>query len=168
VGVAALGAAFVLCAILGVATAPALDADVRPAPPVDTARPDITILVTESYLNESATEALPGNVVGEATLDVRPNNQLLATAAFDLLLVDLEVLIDARVDVREGRIAVWVESIEAGSWDVMELIGVDQFTLGEDLTDAVQEQLEEELGEGAQLLDIVTDEEHVILNARWE
>jgi hypothetical protein len=61
-----------------------------------------------------------------------------------------------------------VESVETGGRDVLDLVGIDQITLGEDITGRIQQGLEEELGEDARLLAIETDETHVILTARWE
>jgi len=65
-----------------------------------------------------------------------------------------------------------VESIETGDgsnrYDLLDLLGKDELVLGDDITQLVQGTLEEELGEGAQLLTIGTDETRVILTARWE
>lgn len=163
---ALLIAPLALCAVVGLTIAPALGQSVPPGPEVDPTQPDITIRVKENYLNSALTEVLPK--AGTATLDVRPGNQLVITSEFDLFLINLRVIVTAGVSVEEGRIQIWVDSIETGGENIFDLLGVDNVTLGEDLTDTVQEQLEAELGEGAQLLQITTDEEHIILTARWQ
>jgi hypothetical protein len=150
------------------AVAPAFTQDVSPLPEADPSQPDITILVQEAYISDMVGEALPEGVDGEAVLDIRPGNEIVTTVDFTLLIVRLTVVVNAGIAVEDGQVAVWVESVEAGGRDVLDLVGVDQITLGENITGEIQEGLEEELGEGARLLTIVTDETHVILTARWE
>ncbi|MGC9347865.1 MAG: zinc-ribbon domain-containing protein [Anaerolineae bacterium] len=157
-----------LCAVITLAVAPAFSKDMPPLSEVDPSQPDITILVQEAYISDMIGEALPEDVDGEAVLDIRPGNELVTTVDFTLLIVRLTVVVDAGIAVEDGQVAVWVESVKAGEHDVLGLVGVDQITLGENITGKIQDGLEEELGEGARLLTIVTDETHVILTARWE
>jgi hypothetical protein len=142
-----------------------------PSPPVpDLTRPDITVVVAESYLNRVATDALPTAVPGQAALDVRPDNRLVVTAAFDLELVELQVVIALRLAVEGGVLQVTVDSIEAAGHDVIDLadlIGIDSTALGTKLGVTIQEQIEAGLGAGAQLLGITTDDEQITITARW-
>jgi hypothetical protein len=163
-----LSSIIVLCVVLGIALAPAFSDDVPPLPDVDPEKPDLTILVREAYISDMLGEVLPQGVEGEAVLDVRPGNELVTTIDFTLLIVRLTVIVDAGIAVENGEVVVWVESVETGGRDVLDLVGIDQITLGEDITGRIQQGLEEELGEDARLLAIETDETHVILTARWE
>jgi len=151
----------------GLATTPALNASVPPPPASDPTRQDITIVVEESYLNRALTQALPGNGSGEAMLDVQPDNRLVVNAEFDLLMTKLKVVITLRLTAEAGQIKLTLESLEAGGQDVLELLGMDPNTLTETVSEAIQQQIEAGLGEGTQLLDIVTDEEHITIMARW-
>ena len=164
--------AFFACLVVGLAAAPAFGRTVPPLPSRSPDRPDITISVEEAYLSDMVGQALPDIIDGEATLDVRPGNQIVVTVDFQLLIVRLQVVVNSSVSVEQGRIRVAVESIETGDgsnrYDLLDLLGKDELVLGDDITQLVQGTLEEELGEGAQLLTIGTDETRVILTARWE
>ncbi|MFP4344550.1 MAG: zinc ribbon domain-containing protein [Anaerolineales bacterium] len=154
--------------VFATALAPALSVSIPPPPEAAPQQEDLTIYVGERYLNEAVSGALPGTVPGQAHLDVRPGNQIVSTADFNLLLTTLQVLVTARIGVEDGEVAVWVESIEAGGSDILELLGVSAIEVGESITGSIAARIEEELGEGAQLLEITTSEEEVILKARWE
>lgn len=164
----ALGLMFCLscCGVLALGLLPSLS----DTPPVaiagDPTGHDITILVRESYLNENLKAFLPEKGLQDASLDIQPNNLLVTTADFNLVFVSLELKIVARLSVVDGEIQVSIEEIAAGGRDLMQFLDMDEVTLGENFTRALREQLENELGEGSQLLDISTDEEHIILRAR--
>jgi hypothetical protein len=167
---AVLMSALSCLALAALAVAPALTDVVPPPPAPDPARPDITVVVAESYLNRAATDALPTTVPGEAALDVQPGNRLVVTAAFDLELVELQVVIALRLAVEAGMLQVTVESIETAGYDIIDLvdlIGADSSALSAKLSAAIQEQIEAGLGAGAQLLGITTDDEHISITARW-
>jgi hypothetical protein len=157
-------------ALAALAVAPALTDVVPPPPAPDPARPDITVVVAESYLNRAATDALPTTVPGQAALDVQPGNRLVVTVAFDLELVELQVVIALRLAVEAGMLQVTVESIEAAGYDIIDLVdlvGVDDSALSAKLSATIQGQIEAGLGASAQLLGITTDDEHISITARW-
>jgi len=168
VATALLTAGFFCCVVVGLAAAPAFSGVVPSQPEVDPTAEDITIRVAEAYISTMLGGALPPSVDGEAALDVQPGNTLVTTIDFQLLIVRLQVLVNATISVEDGRIRVEVDNIETGGQNLLELVGVEQFALGDAITDAIQQGLEEELGEGARLLTITTDDEYVILTARWE
>jgi hypothetical protein len=155
------------CVLVGLALSPALGGSL-PAPPVsDPGQEDITIIVKEAYLNRALTEALPGSVSGEATLDIRPSDLLVVTTTFDLLLQELEVTVTLRMGVEAGELQLTLESVEAGGQDILDILGVDREALGQAMSRAIQGQVEAGLGEGAQILSVTMDEEHIIITARW-
>lgn len=164
----ALGLMFCLscCGVLILGLLPALNDTPPTAISGDPAGHDITILVREAYLNENLVAILPEKGLQNASLDVQPNNLLVTTAKFDLVFVSLELKIVARLSVVDGEIEVSIEDIVAGGSDLMQFLNMDEVTLGKNFTRALREQLENELGEGSRLLDITTDEEHIILRAR--
>ncbi len=170
--VALASGAFFACLVVGLAVAPAFGRTVSSLPPRSPDRPDITISVEEAYLSDMVGQAMPDIIDGEAVLDVRPGNLVVVTVDFQLLIVRLQVVVYSSVSVEQGRIRVAVESIETGDssdgHDLLDLLGKDELVLGDDITQLIQGTLEEELGEGAQLLTIGTDETRVILTARWE
>jgi hypothetical protein len=163
-----LSASLSCCLVMVLATAPASGRSVPPPGPPDSSRHDITILVEEAYLSDMVGESLPAIIDGEAALDVQPEGLVVVTIDFQVLIIRLQVVVISRISVEDGRIRVDVESIETGGHDLLDLIGMDDFTLGEDITGAIQNVLEDELGEGARLMTISTDEARVILTARWE
>jgi hypothetical protein len=139
-----------------------------PSPPVpDPSQEDITIIVKEAYLNQVLTGALPGSVPGKATLDVQPGDLLVIRTTFDLLLQELEVNVTLRMGVEAGKLQLGLEGVEAGGQDILDLLGVDREALGEEMSRAIQGQVEAGLGEGAQILGVRMDEEHIIITARW-
>ncbi|MGD9029700.1 MAG: hypothetical protein PVG25_07780 [Anaerolineae bacterium] len=155
------------CALLALAVIPALT-DSLPQPPIpDHGQQDITIIVEEAYLNRLLTEVVPGSVPGEATLDVQPDDLLVINTAFDVLLQQLEVIITLRMGVEEGELQLSLESIEAGGQDILDLLGVDREALGQAIGNAIQGQVEAGLGEGARILGVRMDEEHIIITAKW-
>lgn len=154
------------CGVLGLALLPALGQ----TPPPFTREPpnhDLSIMVRESYLNRNLTALLPGNGLRNAQLDVRPGNLVVTTANFEIFLVQLRVEIVSRIAVVDGEIEITVERIDTGGLSVLDLLGQDNFTLGKNFTQALRQRLEQEIGEGARLLEISTDEEHIILRARF-
>jgi hypothetical protein len=155
------------CALVGLAVSPALGGSLPPPPVADPAQEDITIIVKEAYLNRALTEALPSSVSGEADLDVRPHDLLVINATFDLLLQELDVTVTLRVGVEAGKLHMALESVEAGGQDILDLLGADREALGQAMSRAIQGQVEAGLGEGAQILDVMMDEEHIIITARW-
>lgn len=155
------------CALTGLAVAPALSDSIPTPPASDPTRPDVTAIVAESYLNRVLTSSLPTTVPGTVTLDVQPNNRLVATTVFDLALTELRVVVAIRLTARNGHIQITVESIRAGGYDITSLLGVDGSALGRSMSGAIQGQVQAGLGEGAQILGIATDEEHITITVRW-
>jgi hypothetical protein len=49
----------------------------------------------------------------------------------------------------------------------MELTGMDASALTDALSEPMQRQIEAGLGPGAQIMGISTDDEHIIITARW-
>lgn len=156
------------CVLSGLAMLPALSESIPPPPVPDATRPDLTIVVEEYYLNRAVTEALPGGGAGKATLDVQPGNLLVTTAKFDLLLAEVEVVVTVRLTAEDGQVQLTLVSAEAGGEDLLELLGVDADGLTQAISGEIQRQIEAGLGEGARLLGIATDEERIIITARWE
>jgi hypothetical protein len=153
--------------LVGLAVSPALGESLSPPPVSDPSQEDITIIVDEAYLNRVLSEALPGSVPGEATLDVRPDDLLVITAVLDLLLQELEVTVVLRMGVEAGELHLALESVEAAGQDILDLLGVDREALGQAMSRAIQGQVEAGLGAGAQILGVTMDEDHIIITARW-
>jgi len=162
----ALMACLSCCGVLAVGVLPALGETPPAALVRDLAGPDIAILVRESYLNRNLTAILPDKGLKEASLDVQPGNLIVTTARFDVLFVTLELKIVARISVVNGEIVIEVQEISTGGRNLMDFLGLSEVTVGENFTGALRQQLENELGAGSQLLDISTDEDHIILKAR--
>ncbi len=165
---ALLSGLVLLCVIVAVAVGPAFGETVPPPPTADPNTPDITITVEEDYISSVIADALPAALAGDAVLDVQPDNLMVMTMNFSLVFVRLEVVVTSKVSVESGRINVAVESIETGGQDILGLLGMDEVSLGQNVTDTIQHGLEGELGAGAHLLSITTDDQHVILTARWD
>ncbi|MGC9467548.1 MAG: zinc-ribbon domain-containing protein [Anaerolineae bacterium] len=165
---ALLSGAVFFCLVMGLALLPAFGRSVPPSPEVDPSQADLTILVREAYISDMLAQALPEGVQGDAVVDVQPGNKLVTTIGFDLLFIDLEVIVHAGIGVEGGEIQVWVDRVETGGHDILELLNVNQVDLGQNITGAIQQGLEDELGPGSRLLTIVTDDTNVILTARWE
>lgn len=161
----ALAVPLTLCLVLGLLMAPAFDASVPTPPPLDPNSPNVTVRVAETYLNDALTRALPQGVPGEAELDVKPDGLLIIHAHFPLLLLDLHVTLNNRISVMGEQIQIRVEGIKTGGEEILDLIGVDEVTLGKDLSTALKRRLETELGEASRILEIRTDEQYITLTA---
>lgn len=162
----ALMACLSCCGVLAVGVWPSLGETPPAALVGDPAGPDIAILVRESYLKRNLTAILPDKGLKEASLDVQPGNLIVTTARFDALFVTLELKIVAHISVVNGEIVIEVQEISTGGQNLMDFLGLSEVTVGENFTGALREQLENELGADSQLLDISTDEDHIILKAR--
>ena len=155
------------CVLGGLAAAPALTGSVPPPPAPDPTQQDLTIIVAEEFLNRMLTDSLPGGGSGKATMDVQPNNRLVVTAKFDLLLTELQVVTVVLLTAEAGQLQIAVESLEAGGEDLLGLLGVDGSELTGAMSGVIQEQIVAGLGEGAQILELTTNEEQIIIMARW-
>jgi len=164
---AAIMAVLSCCTLVAVAVSPIIDGSLPPTPVPNPNQEDITIIVREAYLNRVMSESLPGPMKGAATLDVRPGGLLVVTTSVDLVFQELEVTVPLRLGVEDGKLELALESIEAGGEDILDLLGVDREALGEAMSEAIQGQIEAGLGEGAQILGITMDEDHIIITARW-
>ena len=162
----ALMACLSCCGVLAVGVWPSLGETPPAALVGDPAGPDIAILVRESYLNRNLTAILPDKGLTDASLDVQPGNLIVTTARFDALFVTLELKIVAQISVVNGEIVIKVQEVSTGGQNLMDFLGLSEVTVGENFTSALRQQLENELGAGSQLLDISTDEDHIILKAR--
>lgn len=166
-----LGAALVgiisSCGLLGMMLAPALGGPLPAAPMPDSAKPDISIYVQEAYLDRMLTSALPTSMGDSADLDVRGDNRLVLTASIDLLLAELDVAITLTMFAENGDLRLGIESIETAGGDLMDLLNLDEEGLSDMMGGTIQEQVEAGLGEGARILGVETDEERIIITARW-
>lgn len=153
------------CLVMGLVIASASDAVVPAVPAIDPNSANLTVRVAEEYLNDAVTQALPDGVPGKATVDVQPDQRLVVHATFPLLLLELKVNVRMHIAVVANQIRITVESVETGGHEILDLIGVDKLTLGENLSAALTTRLEEELGEASRVLDITTDDQYIILIA---
>jgi hypothetical protein len=166
--VSALAASLVAsCALVGLAAAPVLGGTVNPTPDSDPNRPDITVIVAESYLNEVVGQAMPTAVPGEVTVDIRADSLLVATASFDLLLTKLEVITTTRLSVSDGQLQISIESVETGGKDILDLIGLDSSAFDRAISKSISDQVEAGLGDDAEILEVSSDENSLVLKARW-
>ena len=155
------------CLLTGLGFAPALSVSVPPSPPDDPSQRDVTILVKESFLNRAISESFPTAIPGEAEIDIQPNNRLVVTARFDLLMVKLEIVTTIILSSENGEIRIRVESVEAGGANILELLNVDLDEITDSMSDVIQQELESGLGEGSQLLGLTTDDSRITIVARW-
>jgi hypothetical protein len=155
------------CALVAVSVSPAMDGSLPPRPVPDPNQEDIAIIVREAYLNRVMSESLPGPMKDAATLDVQPGGLLVITTSIDLVIQELKMTVTLRMGVEDGKLQLALQSIEAGGEDILDLLGVDGEALGQAMSEAIQSQVEAGLGEGAQILAITMDEEHIIITARW-
>ena len=166
-----LGAAVVAlvssCALLGLVLAPALSGPLPPPPAPDPATPDITVFIQETYIERMLTGALPASMRDRADLDVRSDNRIVLTASINLLLTELDVTIILSMFAENGELEVGIDSIEAGGENLMDLFDVDAESLSGMMGQAMQDQIEAGLGEGARILGVRMDEERIVITARW-
>jgi hypothetical protein len=113
------------------------------------------------------TGALPASMRDSADLDVRSDNRIVITASIDLLLTELDVTIILSMFAESGELEVGIDSIEAGGENLMDLFDVDEESLSNMMGQAMQDQIEAGLGEGARILGVRTDEERIVITARW-
>ena len=165
---AAVIMAAVSCCLLGaLAALPALTTEVPPPPAPEPGKPDLTVIVLESFMNRMLTQALPDTLSGVAELDVQPGNRLVVTTKVDLLLAKLDIVITLAFGVEGGQARFTLESLEAGGQDFTELFDINIDALTDQISEALQQQIVAGLGADAELLSIVTTEDQLIIEARW-
>ena len=158
---------FSCCAFAGLATGPAFG-DAVPAPPAtDTTRADITMLMREQFINRALLEALPDTVPVKGEMDVQPGNRLVFNGEVSVLITKVKVVMTLLLTYEDGELRIAIESIEAAGKDLGELFGIDGSALSDAMSGPMQRQIEEGLGPGAEILGISTDDEHIIITARW-
>jgi hypothetical protein len=155
------------CALSGLAVSPAFGGSVPSPPAADPTQPDITMKIREQFINRALIEALPDAVPVKGELDVQPGNRLVFNGEFTILVVKVPVEMTLLLTFEGGQLRIEVESIEAAGYDLGETIGLDASSLTDALSGPMQEQIEAGLGPGAQIMDITTDDEHIIISARW-
>ena len=155
------------CALSGLAVSPAFGGSVPPPPAADPTQPDITMKMREQFINRALIEALPDAVPVKGELDVQPGNRLAFNGEFTILVVKVPVEMILLLTFEGGQLRIEVESIEAAGHDLGEMIGLDASSLTDALSGPLQKQIEAGLGPGAQIMDITTDDEHIIISARW-
>lgn len=156
------------CLLGGLSVLPVFSGSVPAPPQADPARPDITIIVLESFIQRSLADALPENAADRATFDIQPGNRLVFGATVDLLLVDLDIRATLGLSVEGGQLRLRLISLDAGGQELTELFGGNLASLTDEMSRLMQEQIETGLGPGARLLAIETDEQRLIIKARWE
>lgn len=162
---AALTSLLSLCLLLGVASGAFGGETIPPLPVANPAQQDITVIVEEAYIRRELAQALPAPA--EISLDIQPDNRLVVTAVFDMVLIDLDVVTALRLLVVSDQLSVAVESIEAGGQDVLGLLGMNGNELARTMGSALQQQIEDGLGQEAQLLDVATSDDQITFTARW-
>lgn len=166
IGMAILSCTGTLCLAFGLAIAPAFSETI--SPPAVSTEADITIHVSETFLNAAIGEFMPGLGIAEATLDVLPQSRIRVTAHFRLPLISAQIHFTFYIGVDGGRVRISIEDIEAGSLEFLSLIGIGEVDLSRQIGGLIQQELEAQLGPGAQVLSITTDDEHIIISARWD
>ncbi len=159
------------CALVAIAFAPAFSGAVPTSAGSDPGQHDLTAIVKEAYLNRELTHSLPTSVPGTVTLDIQPGNRLVATAVFDLALTKLRVVTTLRISAAGGTIQVTVLSVDVAGQELMglaNLIGVSGDTLGQSMSGTIKDRVEQGLGEGAQILEVSTDETYLTIKADLE
>jgi len=164
---AALIVSLLSCALLtGLAVSPAFTTPVPPPPVSNPADRDLTVVVKEAYLQRTLIETLPAAVSEGASLEVRDDNRLVISTAFDLLIHRLEIVITIHMRAQNGELNVRIEAIEAQGYDIIDLLGVDREALGRRIDQAIQGQMEAGLGEDARILDLTMRDRQVVITAR--
>lgn len=159
------------CALVAIALAPAFSGAVPIPGEQDPGQHDLTMVVKEGYLNEELTSSLPTSVPGTVTLDVQPENRLVATAIFDLALTKVRVVTTLRLSAANGRLQVTVLSVDVAGHELMSLanlIGVNGSTLGQSMSGTIQGRIAAGLGEGAQIMDVSTGDTDLTITAKLE
>ncbi len=111
---AALIVSLLSCALFtGLAVSPAFTTSVPPPPVSNPADRDLTIVVKEAYLQRTLIETLPAAVSEGASLEVRDDNRLVISTAFDLLIHSLEIVITIYMSAQDGELNVRIDTIEA-------------------------------------------------------
>ena len=155
------------CALAGLATSPAFGEAVPSPPSADRLLPDVTMLIREQFMNRALIEALPEAVPVKGELDVQPGNRLVFSGEFTLLIAKVPVVMTLFLTFEGGQLRIAVESIEAAGYDLTELTGMDASSLTDSLSGPLQKQIEAGLGPGAEIMGISTDDEQIIITARW-
>ncbi|MBI3914046.1 MAG: hypothetical protein HY327_07655 [Chloroflexi bacterium] len=96
---------------------------VTPAPPINSAKTDVSIVIAANYLNTQFKQLIPKNtVIKQPSVALAAPNILKLTGVFDLTLggqrVSANATISMQVAVQKGRVVLTVDKIEAGGVNV--------------------------------------------------
>jgi hypothetical protein len=155
------------CGLSAAATWPAFDATVPPPPGAEPDRPDVTMMIRESFMNRALVDAVPENIPITGQMDVQPGNRLVFEGDVKILVAEVPVVISLRIGFDGDAVRVSIESMEAAGYDLTDMIGMDASSLTESISRPLQEQIEAGLGPGAEILEITTDDDQLIIAARW-
>jgi len=155
------------CALSAVAIGPAFGGSVPPPPEADPTRPDITMLIRESFMNRALIEALPETVPVKGEMDVQSGGRLVFAGEITILVAKVPVEMTLRLGLEGGELVVEIEGIEAAGYDLTELTGMDISSLADAISGPLQDQIEAGLGPGAQIMGITSDDEQLIITGRW-
>jgi uncharacterized protein YpmS len=153
--------------VVALALAPAFDHTLPSPAPSNPDDPDIAIRVQEAYLDRTLSAALPEALSEETHLDVQAGNRLVFSGSVDLIIGRIDTLIGLVIAAEDGQIQLEVETVQAGGYDVLDLVDVDREGLSRRMSQAIQAQMEAGLGEGARVLGLRTEEDLIIITARW-
>lgn len=142
--------------------------DIVPSPPeADPTRPDITMVMHERFMNRVLVEALPESIPVVGEMDVQPGNRLVFEGEITVLIAKVPVVMTLGLGEERGEIRLAVESFEAAGYDLVELTGMDASAFTDQISGPMQGQIEAGLGPGAQIMSVATDDEQLIIEARW-
>ena len=142
-----------------------------PAPP-DPARPDITITVQETYFVQMLAQSLPAGWADDLEIDVQPGNRLalsgrLKVTAFGQTLEgDLSAIII--LDAADGQLVVRIGEINVSGFALSGAGETFINQLSAQVSTAINEQVKAGLGENAYIMSVATDDQQLILRARWQ
>jgi len=134
-----------------------------------TANADIRVIVQESYFNAMVAKAVPQSWQGNLEMDLQPGNRIAigGRVTASIFGQDIEGDVSGTVGIaaQDGLIVLTLEDVEAFGFSLASLGQTFTADLWQDVSEIVNQQVRNGLGEGAQVLAVTTDDTTLTLEA---
>lgn len=153
---------------------PAIGNKLPPPPAADPNRADIVITVQEEYIRRSLEQAFPTETWSSpAQLDIRPGGLIaiegnVSADFFGQRVVDMNVRLVAQLTAVNGQVQVQFVEVNLGNDPTLSAVAQSLLSgLDAKLSQEINRQLKDGLGETIWIMDVQSDETRLVLRARW-
>ncbi len=143
-----------------------------PPPTSDPSQPDIVITVQEAYFTQLLAQSMPAGWVEDLRFDMQPGNRLVLSGRIKTTFFGqtLEGDLSATVllDARDGNLVIEIKDVNVSGFALSGIGATFIHDLSERISQIINEQIKAGLGPGAFIMSVVTDDQQLVIRARWQ